>query len=143
MSLIDPQLTDELVCPICMEVMKEPVSLGNCQHNFCRGCITAVIASGAEEQPGELRCPTCRKRNRVDTALPENKLLKTMCDAARRAVHTALAAHATQPPHMWLHRADRRHLCVHAAPAVAALRGTPIHPNIRAQLASSPQQPLA
>lgn len=93
MSLIDPQLTDELVCPICMEVMKEPVSLGNCQHNFCRGCVTAVIASGAEEEPGELRCPTCRKRNRVDTALPENKLLKTMCDAARRAADEACPHH--------------------------------------------------
>ena len=84
MSLTDPMITDELECAICMDVMKEPVSL-NCQHNFCRGCIASVLASGAEEQPDQIRCPTCRKQCRVEAALPENKLLKTMCDAARRA----------------------------------------------------------
>ena len=84
MSLTDRMITDELECAICMDVMKEPVSL-NCQHNFCRGCIASVLASGAEEQPDQIRCPTCRKQCRVEAALPENKLLKTMCDAARRA----------------------------------------------------------
>ena len=86
MSLTDRMITDELECAICMEVMKEPVSL-NCQHNFCRECIASVLASGTEEEEGEIRCPTCRKRSRVPTGdqLPENKLLATMCDAARRA----------------------------------------------------------
>ena len=96
MSLTDPSITDELQCPICMEVMQEPVSLRSCQHNFCRECITRVMATGGLQ----IKCPTCRKvtsvsarRDHRKKALTENKLLKAMCDAARRAASETCPHH--------------------------------------------------
>uniref|UniRef100_A0A8C3H5Q4 RING-type domain-containing protein n=1 Tax=Chrysemys picta bellii TaxID=8478 RepID=A0A8C3H5Q4_CHRPI len=34
-GLVPPLMT----CPICLEYFKDPVSL-DCDHNFCRACIT-------------------------------------------------------------------------------------------------------
>ena len=44
------RLLEEAKCPICLELMKEPVST-SCEHLFCQNCI--------KDQP---TCPTCRKR---------------------------------------------------------------------------------
>ena len=44
------RLLEEAKCPICLELMKEPVST-NCEHLFCKNCIRR-----------QLICPTCRKR---------------------------------------------------------------------------------
>ena len=42
---------------------------------------------------GEVKCPVCRKRSRVPEELPENKLLKTVVDATRRAEQEACPHH--------------------------------------------------
>ena len=44
------RLLEELKCPVCIELVKEPVST-SCDHLFCRNCIK-----------GQPTCPTCRKR---------------------------------------------------------------------------------
>ena len=44
------RLLEELRCPICIELVKEPVST-SCNHLFCGNCIK-----------GQPTCPTCRKR---------------------------------------------------------------------------------
>ena len=41
---------EEAKCPICLEIMKEPV-ITSCDHLFCGNCIE-----------GQQTCPTCRKR---------------------------------------------------------------------------------
>ena len=44
------QLLEELKCPICLELVNQPVST-SCEHLFCKNCIK-----------DQHTCPTCRKR---------------------------------------------------------------------------------
>ncbi|CAL1607644.1 unnamed protein product [Knipowitschia caucasica] len=52
---------DFLTCPICMDPLKEPVSLG-CHHNFCRVCLNNSWASNPSKT-----CPICRRRSSKET----------------------------------------------------------------------------
>nr|XP_056723603.1 E3 ubiquitin-protein ligase TRIM7-like [Euleptes europaea] len=47
----------EVICPICLECLTEPVTL-DCGHNFCRGCITDYCDKW--EGLGDLECPVCK-----------------------------------------------------------------------------------
>ncbi|XP_078272022.1 zinc-binding protein A33-like [Rhinoraja longicauda] len=46
-------LTEEVVCPICLDFFTDPVSL-ECGHNFCRFCITQ-----SWDREGRNCCPEC------------------------------------------------------------------------------------
>ncbi|XP_032903348.1 nuclear factor 7, brain-like [Amblyraja radiata] len=48
-------LTEEAVCPICLDFFTDPVSL-ECGHNFCRSCITQ-----SWDREGRNCCPECRE----------------------------------------------------------------------------------
>ncbi|XP_078271789.1 zinc-binding protein A33-like [Rhinoraja longicauda] len=48
-------LTEEVVCPICLDFFTDPVSL-ECGHNFCRSCITQ-----SWDVEGRNSCPECRE----------------------------------------------------------------------------------
>ncbi|XP_038672987.1 E3 ubiquitin-protein ligase TRIM39-like [Scyliorhinus canicula] len=49
-------LTQELTCPICLEVFTHPVSL-ECGHHFCSSC----ISESWQPIPGDVSCPQCRQ----------------------------------------------------------------------------------
>ncbi|XP_039358214.1 zinc finger protein RFP-like [Mauremys reevesii] len=70
-------LQDELTCPICLDYFKDPVSL-DCDHNFCRACITQCWEGLATN----VSCPQCRvtfpQRN-----LRLNRQLRNIVEAAR------------------------------------------------------------
>ncbi|XP_074927726.1 zinc finger protein RFP-like [Chelonoidis abingdonii] len=70
-------LQDEVTCPICLEYFKDPVSL-DCDHNFCRACITQFW----EGFTTEISCPQCREifpqRN-----LRLNRQLRNVVEAVR------------------------------------------------------------
>ncbi|XP_059125432.1 tripartite motif-containing protein 30A-like isoform X2 [Peromyscus eremicus] len=51
-------MEEEVTCPICLELLKEPVS-ANCDHSFCRACITLNYESSKGKE-GEGICPVCR-----------------------------------------------------------------------------------
>ncbi|XP_066106897.1 E3 ubiquitin-protein ligase TRIM22-like isoform X2 [Saccopteryx bilineata] len=51
-------IMDEVTCPICMQLLTEPVSL-NCGHNFCQGCITTNRPSVSYLGAGYC-CPVCK-----------------------------------------------------------------------------------
>ncbi|XP_057633080.1 tripartite motif-containing protein 30A-like isoform X1 [Chionomys nivalis] len=51
-------IKEEVTCPICLELLKEPVSV-NCNHIFCRACITLNYESSKGKE-GEGICPVCR-----------------------------------------------------------------------------------
>nr|XP_048285439.1 tripartite motif-containing protein 30A-like isoform X3 [Myodes glareolus] len=49
---------EEVTCPICLDLMVEPVS-ADCGHSFCRACITLNYES-SKAKKGEGICPVCR-----------------------------------------------------------------------------------
>ncbi|XP_028717398.1 tripartite motif-containing protein 30A-like [Peromyscus leucopus] len=49
---------EEVTCPICLDLMVEPVS-ADCGHSFCRTCITLNCES-IKGKEGEFTCPVCR-----------------------------------------------------------------------------------
>ena len=52
-------LQDEVTCPICLELLTEPLSL-DCGHSFCQACITANNMVSMNDQDEDRRCPVCR-----------------------------------------------------------------------------------
>ncbi|XP_036022828.1 tripartite motif-containing protein 30A-like [Onychomys torridus] len=51
-------MEEEVTCPICLELLKEPVS-ADCDHSFCQACITLNYESSKGKE-GEGICPVCR-----------------------------------------------------------------------------------
>ncbi|XP_072892753.1 uncharacterized protein [Hemitrygon akajei] len=70
-------LTQELICPICLDFFTDPVSL-ECEHNFCRSCITRCW-DGAERNS----CPKCREVF-ADRTLKVNRALARLAERARK-----------------------------------------------------------
>ncbi|XP_026168814.1 E3 ubiquitin-protein ligase RING2 [Mastacembelus armatus] len=49
-------LHSELMCPICLDMLKNTMTTKECLHRFCADCIITALRSGNKE------CPTCRKK---------------------------------------------------------------------------------
>ncbi|XP_034644993.1 zinc finger protein RFP-like [Trachemys scripta elegans] len=58
-SLSGLDMQEEVICPICLEYLTDPVSV-DCGHNFCRGCVTQYCVEWAGR--GSLMCPVCRSQ---------------------------------------------------------------------------------
>lgn len=52
---LSSELCDELKCPVCSELLKDPVSIP-CGHTYCRSCITEYQAKSKHR---ERACPKC------------------------------------------------------------------------------------
>nr|WCD42033.1 tripartite motif containing 5 alpha [Miniopterus fuliginosus] len=71
-SGIVEEIKEEVTCPICLELLTEPLSLG-CGHSFCQACITANKESMIRQE-GESRCPVCRTNYQPEKLQPSWKL---------------------------------------------------------------------
>lgn len=49
-------LHSELMCPVCLDMLKKTMTTKECLHRFCSDCIITALRSGNKE------CPTCRKK---------------------------------------------------------------------------------
>ncbi|XP_016117516.1 tripartite motif-containing protein 35-like [Sinocyclocheilus grahami] len=73
-------LEDELSCPVCTELFRDPVLL-SCGHSFCRQCINAHWTSSSSRN-----CPVCRQ---VSPQEPVSNLsLRNTCEAFLREKST-------------------------------------------------------
>ena len=59
------EMADQLTCPICLEVYKDPKLL-QCFHAFCKECLEKLLLR--DQQRLSLTCPSCR----TSTFLPPN-----------------------------------------------------------------------
>ncbi|XP_031559876.1 E3 ubiquitin-protein ligase RING2-like isoform X2 [Actinia tenebrosa] len=55
-SISPRSLHSELMCPICLDMLKNTMTTKECLHRFCQECIITALRSGNKE------CPTCRKK---------------------------------------------------------------------------------
>uniref|UniRef100_A0A667YE37 Uncharacterized protein n=1 Tax=Myripristis murdjan TaxID=586833 RepID=A0A667YE37_9TELE len=65
---------DDLCCPVCHDVFKDPVVL-SCSHSFCKAC----LHSWWTEKPTK-NCPVCKRRSSRKHP-PCNLVLKNLCEA--------------------------------------------------------------
>ncbi|XP_072115477.1 zinc-binding protein A33-like [Mobula birostris] len=70
-------LTEEAICPICLDFFTDPVSLA-CGHNFCRSCITRCW-----EREERNSCPQCREEF-TDRTLRASRALANLSEKARK-----------------------------------------------------------
>ena len=67
-------LEEELSCPVCSDIFRDPVIL-SCSHSFCKVCLQQCW-----DQKGSQECPVCRRRSSLDR-LPPNLSLRNTCEA--------------------------------------------------------------
>ncbi|KAJ8254672.1 hypothetical protein GJAV_G00195900 [Gymnothorax javanicus] len=67
-------LEEELSCPVCSEIFRDPVLL-SCSHSFCKDCVQQYW-----EQKGSQECPVCRRRH-SNKHPPHNLALRNTCEA--------------------------------------------------------------
>ncbi|XP_038671000.1 zinc-binding protein A33-like [Scyliorhinus canicula] len=70
-------LTEEAICPICIDFFTDPVIL-NCGHNFCRSCI-----SQCWEKKEINSCPECREEF-AERNFRINRALANLAEKTRR-----------------------------------------------------------
>ncbi|KAJ8246510.1 hypothetical protein COCON_G00235010, partial [Conger conger] len=67
-------LEEELSCPVCTEIFRDPVVL-RCSHSFCKACLQQCW-----DQKGSRECPVCRRRASMDYP-PISLSLRNACEA--------------------------------------------------------------
>uniref|UniRef100_A0A8C2I0K1 Uncharacterized protein n=1 Tax=Cyprinus carpio TaxID=7962 RepID=A0A8C2I0K1_CYPCA len=71
---MDSKSVEELSCPVCCEIFKDPVLL-SCSHSFCKECLQQFWRTKKTQE-----CPVCRRRSsRAEP--PRNLVLKNLCDS--------------------------------------------------------------
>ncbi|XP_070281533.1 tripartite motif-containing protein 5-like isoform X1 [Myotis yumanensis] len=73
-------IKEEVTCPICLELLTEPMSL-DCGHTFCQACITANNRESMICQ-GESSCPVCRISYQPENMRP-NRHVANIVEALR------------------------------------------------------------
>ncbi|XP_034557721.1 zinc-binding protein A33-like [Notolabrus celidotus] len=68
------KLEEDLCCPVCQDIFKNPVIL-SCSHSFCKDCLQRWW-----KQKENWECPVC-KRKSSKGGLPQNLALKNLCES--------------------------------------------------------------
>ncbi|XP_055988134.1 E3 ubiquitin-protein ligase TRIM38-like [Sorex fumeus] len=89
-ATVTKKLREEATCPICLELMTEPVSI-DCGHNYCHLCIVELIGSQTSHTSSlrTFHCPQCRKPFKSDSIRP-NKQLGNIIETIKETDHESL-----------------------------------------------------
>ncbi len=71
---MDSKSVEELSCPVCCEIFKDPVLL-SCSHSICKECLQQFWRIKKTQE-----CPVCRRRSSREEP-PRNLALKNLCDS--------------------------------------------------------------
>ncbi|KAL6483743.1 hypothetical protein MHYP_G00086150 [Metynnis hypsauchen] len=74
MAARNPLSEEELSCPVCCDIFRDPVLL-SCSHSLCKTCLHKLW-----ETKGSRKCPLCRRRFTREFP-PCNLVLKNLCEA--------------------------------------------------------------
>lgn len=86
------QLVDVLSCPICLELLKDPLIAACCQNNFCRQCLKNTLLSNPV-------CPLCRTPLVLENTLP-NRAIRNLLPLENRGVETGGEAQTFKPTNL-------------------------------------------
>ncbi|XP_076119241.1 zinc-binding protein A33-like isoform X1 [Alosa pseudoharengus] len=67
------KLEEDLTCPVCCEIYKNPVIL-TCAHSICKACLQQFW-----ESKGSRECPYCRRKCSKEV-YPPNMALRNLCE---------------------------------------------------------------
>uniref|UniRef100_UPI00398F4A81 zinc-binding protein A33-like isoform X1 n=2 Tax=Pristiophorus japonicus TaxID=55135 RepID=UPI00398F4A81 len=93
------RLFNEVTCSICLDFFQEPVAL-ECEHNFCRLC----ISRSWEQGNAFYSCPECRKEFR-EKKLKPNRMLANIVEGVRELNLQPRQGH----PAFYCQRHEERH----------------------------------
>ncbi|XP_036962708.1 nuclear factor 7, brain-like [Acanthopagrus latus] len=68
------RLEEDLCCPVCHDVFREPVVL-SCSHSFCKDCLQSCWTERRTRE-----CPVCKRRSSKGHP-PLNLVLKNLCES--------------------------------------------------------------
>ncbi|KAL7859110.1 hypothetical protein SRHO_G00142570 [Serrasalmus rhombeus] len=74
MAARNPLSEEQLSCPVCCDIFRDPVVL-SCSHSVCKTCLEKFW-----ETKGSRECPVCRRRSSKDHP-PCNLVLKNLCES--------------------------------------------------------------
>ncbi|XP_036448283.1 tripartite motif-containing protein 35-like [Colossoma macropomum] len=74
MAARNPLSEEELSCPVCCEIFRDPVVL-SCSHSVCKTCLQKFW-----ETKGSRECPVCRRISSKDDP-PVSLTLKNLCES--------------------------------------------------------------
>ncbi|XP_062391101.1 nuclear factor 7, brain-like [Sardina pilchardus] len=88
---------EDLSCPVCCEIFKDPVLL-TCTHSICKGCLKTFWETKVSRE-----CPVCRRRCSKDI-YPVNLVLRNLCESFSKG-------RSPQEPLCSLHRSELKLYC--------------------------------